>query len=565
LLFAISAPKRASSIYLVIREGARFGVLNTSCTKNALRRLVFRKLTDCMEYLNLIYAPRVTPITGRYVFDRGALFFIWAFLVCTFEFALHLMSPDRGIQVGAALVCACLVIQVKRAGVTASGPVLLFAVTLFLFVWARPLISFSSDDFDLKVIETLTDLSVTANGMQVYFGALIASMAAFSGTVLCFQFSNSVPIVPQRTDADKQFRESAWCIWRLFFLVGAAASCVQSALYVRYFLSGASYYDLYIQGPSAVGYPGLSLVASFLFYGYLGMLLVGHADPSHRTRRQRSIWTAAFVLLSLFGLARGSRGEIFTQLLVGLWMYSFTSGHTISIKKAGICGAVLYWLSQLVGAVRAGTSGEQAISLGKAIAWFVYTQGLSGELVAPAAKEFGVGATNLRFIFSPLLAPLRRLFDPSFGAQTVQNGQSSGLLAHELAFRSAPSAYLMGQGMGSSYIAECYCALGVIGVIAGTAILAWIVLCGPRQSLRSRSALFVFSGCLPYILFVPRESFVFPLIPALKALVLLMICRRLSNFYVYYSRRSNVYPGTPACANDTDLHSERRSAAHFSR
>jgi hypothetical protein len=507
-----------------------------------------------MDCLSPVRTTNANAVACRSVLKRGAGPLVWTYIACMCDLFLRLMDPQQGIKAGAILVCVCLAIQVYRNGFRTSGPLLLFAGTMFLFVWGRPFISFSSDIFDLRIIEALTtDISVTEEGLQIYFGALIATMAAFCATILYFQ-------LVARENADSKcstniaLRSGGRTAWRYLFLCGVVANSIESALYVRYFLSGASYYDLYTQSAGSVGFPGLSLIASFQFYGYLGVLLTYIDDPSSKVTRHRLLWTIAFVLFSLIGLARGSRGEVFTQLLVGLWLYSFTGRKALSKWKWAILGVALFELSQLVGSLRSDdTAATEKLPINMILSWFVYSQGLSGQLVSLAANEFGVNPTNFRFVLSPLAAPVRRVIDPSFGAQTEQKGLSSGSLAHELAFRTSPSAYLAGHGIGSSYIAESYCALGVLGVLLATALLTWIVLHGPERSVRSRSVLFVFSGCLPYVLFTPRESFLFAVVPAIKSAVLLMFCEGVLEFHVRYRRYSNVHACNIAFGNNTNL------------
>lgn len=489
----------------------------------------------------------------RRIFTRGAIAFLWVVLSGSLLFLSRMVSQWHALELGAATVCLCLVVQIWRKGIAESGPLLLFAATMFVFAWARPLIALTSGAFDLRVIEVLNGIPVSAEGLRVYFAVLEASMVAFCASVVCWQ-------LPKRNDRShfhqqtRAFTVDALFTWQGLFLVGAAASFLQSILYLRYFLNGGSYYDLYTKGADAVGFPGLSFLASLLFYGYLGILLTLWGRTSPALARRRWAWTIIFLLLSIFGLTRGSRGEVFTQLLAGVWLFSLTRGKAISLRAWGVIGAVLFVLAQLVSDVRAGhLAGRGGQLLLSAVLWFVYTQGLSGELVAPAHAQFGLSPDNIRFLFSPLLGPFRRLLDPSFGSQTVQYGQSSGLLSHELAFRISPTLYLQGHAAGSSYLAETYCSMGLAGVMLATALLVWLVLWGPGLARRSRAALFLFSASLPYILFVPRESLVFPLMPCLKAFAFLFICRRLGSIYVYYRRGADVQPRSAPGSHDPDL------------
>jgi oligosaccharide repeat unit polymerase len=397
---------------------------------------------------------------------------------------------------------------------------------MFVFVWARPLIAFSSRDFDLHYIAVLSGIAVTYKEITIYFSCLVVSMAAFVATVLALQ----LPRKPEeiKRENTKPFTAVYLQSWRTIFWIGVFASLVQTILYVRYFLHGGSYYKLYVSGEDAVGVPGLTFVASLMFYAYLGLLLTARDAQKIGHKVRRRLWTAVFVIMTVLSLTHGTRGGAFTELLVGVWLYAFTGGTRIKMRISLISGAGLFLLSNLVSALRSGSfSLFNSGTIVKVLEWFVYTQGLSGELVAPASTMFGVKLINLRFIFTPLLAPLKWLIDPNFGKQTVQAGQSSGLFALEFAYRSSPSYFLAGHGAGSSYIAETYCALGLFGVFIATAFLTWIVCRGPYLAARSQTALFVFSASLPFLLFTPRESLMFAVTPAIKSILIIFICLKL--------------------------------------
>jgi hypothetical protein len=141
--------------------------------------------------------------------------------------------------------------------------------------------------------------------------------------------------------------------------------------------------------------------------------------------------------------------------------------------------------------------------------------------VAPAVEAFGVDLGNARFTLAPLLAPFRQLVDPAFGTQTDAYGRASGLLSHELSYRLDPDLYLAGHGVGSSYLAEAYLALGLVGVILSTAAVVWALTAATRAARTSRPALFLLACTMPYVLFIPRESLLFFVVPTLKAALLL--------------------------------------------
>lgn len=481
---------------------------------------------DKFDWFERAHSSVSSYLLGSYYFSRFATLFLFSLIGSGIILASLFLSWPTAVIVTSILVVCTLVLQARRFGPEVSGPLFLFALTMSVFVWARPLIAFSSSDFDLHYIAVLSGIAVTSKELTVYFSCLVVSMAAFVATVLSLQLPRKSREMNRGNT--KPFTVAYLQSWRILYWIGVFASLVQTVLYVRYFLHGGSYYKLYVRGEDAVGVPGLSFVASLMFYAYLGLLLTARdpQTPSHKVRRR--LWTAVFVLMTVLNLTHGTRGGAFTQLLVGAWLYAFTGETRIKMRIWLISGGGLFLLSKVVSALRNGNFNFfKSGTIVKVFEWFVYTQGLSGELVAPASRMFGVKLVNLRFIFSPLLAPLRRLIDPSFGKQTVQAGQSSGLFALEFAYRSAPSYFLAGHGAGSSYIAETYCALGLFGVFIATALLTWIVYRGPYLAARSQTALFVFSASLPFLLFTPRESLVFAITPAIKSVLIVFACLKL--------------------------------------
>ena len=452
-----------------------------------------------------------------------------------FMLLLGLLPAAGQLTAGATLVIATVLLHVRRNHHSRSGPLVLLAATLFLFMWARPLVAFTSEDFNLRVIELFSGIPVSEHGQSVYFASELASMVAFSVTVICFQLptrkSTRLGIQPASTS----YFANAPGIWIILMKIGLVASIVQIVLYLKYFLSGGSYVGLYILGPDAIEFPGLSTLSSFVFYGYIGFLLASYHRLDYRTVRSRQIWTSFFIFLSLVNLAKGARGEVLTQLLAGLWLFSFTGKRSISLRTWLISGVLLFLLSEAVGDLRVG--GElpfASIPLYKVAEWFVYSQGVSGELVAAADDKFGVNLSNTRFLVAPLLGPIQRIFDPNWGKQSVRYGESSGLLSHELSFRVAPDYYLAGRGTGSSYIAESYCSLGLIGILISTSLITWYVMNGPHLLKRSLASFFLFSASLPYVLFVPRDSLGLPVVSTFKAFLILLVCWKLRSLYVRY-------------------------------
>jgi hypothetical protein len=469
-------------------------------------------------------------------------FLIWAATVAS-AMALDFALPERtGLLLGAVAVCTVLLAYARRSREAESGPALLFALTLFLFVWGRPLLGLAFPDFDTDDVEVLGGVSVSAAGQKAYLHAVLYSMIGFGTALLASpRLRGLTPATGLNPPQPKLEAASPrhLAFWLGCFYLGAAASVLQSALYLRYFLEGGSYFELYLIGRNEATLPGLSLLASLLFLGYVG--LVTYAPPADR---RRGMWAALFVVLILAGLTRGSRGELFAQLLVGLWLHFFSRRRSPSMAFGLLLFPVLAMLAEGISLLRSGEVelGNELL-VGQRLGWFLHIQGVSGELIPLAADRFGVSLSNVRFVLAPLLSPVRLLFDPEYGTQTEQYGSSSGLLAHELSYDMDPYLYLTGHGVGSSYLAEIYIVLGQAGVLLTTAGFVWLLQAYPRWARKSPKKQFILAASLPYILLAPRESLLLFVVPALKAFVIFSL-------FVWYARHV-----TSDYGGDTDIQS----------
>lgn len=407
---------------------------------------------------------------------------------------------------------------------------MLLFVTCFVFIWGRAIIGTIDSTFDLSIFELQNAVDVSNIGQKIYLEAVFASMVTFLFALLYLSKSRNFD-ANQKSIAQYNRNSSNLISWKLLFSIGVLFSLLQAAFFLNYFLSGGSYYEIFILGKDAIGFPGLSVLASLLFVGYVGILVFSDSQDN-----KINIYVLIFILVSLLQLVKGSRGEIFSQILVGVWLYYFYLKRSPRLLHLTIAFLSLVILAEFVSFFRSDDLAQLANSkdILLKLKWFIYSQGASGELVGVITDYFEVGLSSFRFILSPLLNPFRRIFDPEFGEQTVEYGESSGLLSHEISWRLSPSLYLSGHGVGSSYIAESYLTMGLIGVIAATSLIIYLVS-NPRGIWRrSRSRFFVFSCTLPYILFTPRESLVFFVVPAIKSFAMLFI---VNLFYAKFSYR----------------------------
>jgi hypothetical protein len=153
--------------------------------------------------------------------------------------------------------------------------------------------------------------------------------------------------------------------------------------------------------------------------------------------------------------------------------------------------------------------------------WFVYAQGVS--LIVPAVIVSGEQGLGVKDGVLALLTPVEGLFHVLTGTGAGQfaiPASNSFSLAAKVSFGLNPTLYGSGLGIGTSMIAEAYLCGGLAGVFL-TGVLVFKLL-GKFHAWGERSAanLFVFSYVLPFILFLPRETTFFFLVPLVKALLL---------------------------------------------
>ena len=110
-----------------------------------------------------------------------------------------------------------------------------------------------------------------------------------------------------------------------------------------------------------------------------------------------------FYTLSLAQLVRGNRGEVLSQIVVATWVLYYIRGKSINIIKIVAFGMLMIILSEFISFWRAGVNASLAEEIGpvQQIKWFLYTQGVSGQLVA-IAVDYSIGDDPFRYIIFPL-------------------------------------------------------------------------------------------------------------------------------------------------------------------
>ena len=146
------------------------------------------------------------------------------------------------------------------------------------------------------------------------------------------------------------------------------------------------------------------------------------------------------------------------------------------------------------------------IGFGETFFNFFYEQGVTSYIVKRAyvhEDKIPEDIYTLQFTHTGILA--RLLGIEVYAGNTVEHATKGGSFAHALGYVVLGNKYLLGQGTGSSYVAELYYDFGYIGVFLGSIIYGYMfTLIFRSKSLMQRGTVFV---CITQLLWSCRASY----------------------------------------------------------
>lgn len=407
-----------------------------------------------------------------------------------------------------------------------EGPILLLGVAFITFAWARIVLgAIERDIFDLSYFELQTGYSLSMHEVQVYFDAMIATIICYATYLLASVWAkvDNYSDYKVRIIGDARVK-----YFGIIFCIGAIFSIIQALFYFRFYASGGGYNESYLKGGYDIAFPGASFLAGLLFIGFVGICLFG------ANARTGKFYLFTFVLLTLLQLVKGSRGEVFTQLLVGIWFFYRSQNRSLPKVTLLLGGVFLVALAEAVSYIRVGQDLNFAgVGVWDKAKWFFYTQGVSGEIVGVSAEKLKVGLDATVYFLAPLLSAGYLFSGALSGGMSLLEASNSGIFSHELSAFLFPLGYMQGQGIGSSYIAEAHHVIGIPGIVVSTAMLLTFVDGGNRLCKLSPYFYGAYICALPYMLFVPRETLFYFVAPLIKAFFIFTLAR------FFYGRRSH--------------------------
>lgn len=263
---------------------------------------------------------------------------------------------------------------------------------------------------------------------------------------------------------------------------------------------------------------------------------------SRPSKRKFFLISSVFFVLKIADVLKGGRSKLFLPVIFVAWYYySFLKNtSSVSWKKALLFGLGGIFIAQVLVQVRMGNSFVMD-NMGDLVTLFFAQQGVSllvlGYMVYYEPLFVNPGAP---YILYPLV-----LWD-SFHGQTIDYVQHTLSLGHKLSYFLSPEAYLSGEGVGSSHVAEFW-DLGWGGAIVLSVLLGYGIRYFEKIVRKSRMVMYLSFIIVPTIVFMPRASF----FPSLKQVLIALL------FYwivmTWWNRRRKQEAGVMRTGNDSQL------------
>lgn len=393
---------------------------------------------------------------------------------------------------------------------------LMFHITLFVFLLSRPLIELFADfSWWTKYVEDFgreaLDYALTALELSLLF--------LFIGGQLASHIRKKKQSCNRQEERKKQqkevFLKNLRIISEIIFYISMSAFMI-GEFEKLWFMRGKSYTDYYTSFVSQLPYM-IHLVASFMKYS-LCIFLV-----TFPKKIRVIIPLGLYFLSAVPSLIIGMRNPI---MLNGIFIFLYFCirnavdqrekwigriekiGLTISIPAVLIfMGAYSY--------IRSGTA-MAVHGLGKMFVNFFYGQGVSFEVLMIGYtcidqlpqrefRNYTFGGIVDYFLHGSIA---QKFFGavPLDNVNSIQNALLSNNFSHNMSYISRGDRYLAGQGWGSSYLLETFVDYGYIGIILYSCLLALVLVIGLRILRRNGLGGVIFLVMLTDVFFVPRAE-----------------------------------------------------------
>lgn len=327
------------------------------------------------------------------------------------------------------------------------SPTFIFLILGCVFLCGRAFPVLFGGDTQLARISFFDVYDISTDTVMSYVLLVLAS----------FFFVHLGSLLPRPTKVTLNTSRHDARIYLLIFAVLLPVYLYKNYYYFSYIMASGGYVAIYmgtehIEGIGILVRLGALLcLAAFTLYFF------------HETNRQKSrLALIFFVVVFSSELLVGLRGKFFVVTLVLFLFYKIRFGGGFSIRGLLGLSVVIFILAIAVEIMRQGGSSIE----GSLLMGFLAQQG------ATAAVNLVV-IDNLQN-FSPNAGSyfLRQFAVPFYSQPDVEPGW---FLANDISMMVMPTAYALGFGTGSSYLAELLLLGGWVGVCAGSLAIGWLL------------------------------------------------------------------------------------------
>lgn len=292
-------------------------------------------------------------------------------------------------------------------------------------------------------------------------------------------------------------------------------------------VASAGYTEFYLSGSEMVSVTG-RLGDSLLIVGFTVLLA---SMP-----RWRTYLLASFILVSCHGLdlVMGRRADfVLTVLLVAfypLYRASITVIRRDTVMKwpkfrtlvlLSLLAIPFIQLLNFISNTRGESAAEETSTDAPPVLKFFYDQGVTANILGYLISDDFDIPDNRVYTFGPLIEFVQVRLIPGFddslyASQTADRALEGYSFADTISYLIMPTGYENGMGYGSSAVAELFWDFGLVGVIAGGAVIGALLVLASRIHEMP-----VYVGALVLLVFrdltyTPRAPFLYWLVGALN-------------------------------------------------
>lgn len=332
-----------------------------------------------------------------------------------------------------------------RGGRSAS---FIFLVLGYLFLCGRAFPALVGEESQLAKVGFGEFVVATDTVTTYVFLVLTSFFFVHVGSIL--------PRAPKRVLT--KYHCDAKIYWMIFILL-LPAYVYKNAYYFNYIMTHGGYLAIYqdssfIEGVGTLVRVGaLMCLAAFTLYFY-------HEADEKKSRRALIYFVTVFASELLVGL----RGKFFVVCLIFFLFYKLRFGGKFHLRGLLILLATVVVIAIGVEIARE-QKGESTIG-GSFLVGFLVQQGVTAGVSLIAMSDSSYYDHHAwSYFWHQFVAPFYSQSDVPMG----------WFLANDIAMRNIPTAYALGFGTGSSYLAELLLLGGWVGVCVGSLAIGWLL------------------------------------------------------------------------------------------